>query len=170
MPTHFDATLSKDIHKDISQIKRLPVKVDEHTDQLVEQSRSPHEIMPKTISFNKESQAKEQFVRKVEAGEGTVVDKTLHKYVVLYVDILTFYSSSYLKYSFYIVIAMEDTDHVTVGQQHAGVVDNRSPGDHLVDEDLHYVLDRVHGRHVDHDLGVLLVVRRVKQVDVLSAK
>ena len=64
----------------------MSVKVDEHTDQLVEQSRSPHEIMPKTISFNKESQAKEQFVRKVEAGEGTVVDKTLHKYVVLYVE------------------------------------------------------------------------------------
>ena len=57
----------------------MPVKVDEHTDQLVEQSRSPHEIMPKTISFNKESQSKEQFVRKVEAGEGTVVDKTLDK-------------------------------------------------------------------------------------------
>ena len=103
----------------------------------MEQSRSPHEIMPKTISFNKESQAKEQFVRKVEAGEGTVVDKTLHKYVVLYVDILTFYSSSYLKYSFYIVISMEDSDHVTVGQQHAGVVDNRGSGDHLVDEDFH---------------------------------
>ena len=103
MPTHFDATLSKDIHKDISQIKRLPVKVDEHTDQLVAQSRSSHEIMPKTISFNKESQAKEQFVRKVEAGKGAVVDKTLDKYF-LYVDILN--SSSYLKYSFYIVIAL----------------------------------------------------------------
>ena len=77
MPTHFDTTLSKDIHKNIFQIKRLPVKVDEHTDQLVAQSQSSHEIMPKTISFNKESQAKEQFVRKVEAGEGTVVDKTL---------------------------------------------------------------------------------------------
>ena len=133
----------------------------------MEQSRSPHEIMPKTVSFNKESQAKEQFVRKVEAGEGTVVDKTLDKYFV-YVDILN--SSSYLKYSFYIVIAMENSEYVTVGQQHAGVVDNRGPGDHLVDEDFHYVLDRVHGRHVDHDLGVLLVVGRVKQVDVLSAK
>ena len=57
----------------------MPVKVDKHTGKLVAQSRHPHYILPETISLNKESQAKEQFVGKIEAGEGTVVDKTLDK-------------------------------------------------------------------------------------------
>ena len=55
----------------------MPVKVYEHTGKLVAQSCPAHYSVPYTISFNKESQAKEQFVGKIEAGEGTVVNKTL---------------------------------------------------------------------------------------------
>ena len=65
---------------------------------------------------------------------------------------------------------MQHCEHVTVCQEDAGVVDNRGPGDHPVGKDLHHVLDCVHGRHVDHDLWVLLVVGRVKQVYVLPAQ
>ena len=57
----------------------MPVKVDKHTGKLVAQRRHPHYILPVTISLDKESQAKEQFVWKIEAGEGTIVDKTLDK-------------------------------------------------------------------------------------------
>ena len=76
----------------------------------------------------------------------------------------------HLKYSLDIVITVQHCEHVTVCQEDAGVVDNRGPGDHPVGKDLHHVLDCVHGRHIDHDLWVLLVVGRVKQVYVLPAQ
>ena len=76
------------------------------------QSRPAHYIVPETISFNKESQAKEQFVGEIEAGEGTVVDKTLTNKQIF---IKLFWLSCYLEYSLHIVITVQDTEHVTVG-------------------------------------------------------
>ena len=56
---------------------------------------------------------------------------------------------------------------MAVGDEDTGVVKHRGTGDHLVAYYFHRVLDGVHGRHVDHHLRILLVIGRVKQVDVL---
>ena len=54
-----------------------------------------------------------------------------------------------------IVVTMEDIEDIQVCQHHAGVVDDRGPGDLLVPDNLHCVLHGVNGGTVHHHLGVM---------------
>lgn len=54
-----------------------------------------------------------------------------------------------------------------VSQNHAGMMYQGCSCNLFIEKNLHNVLHDVGSRHVYHDLGVLPVVGRVKQVDVL---
>ena len=64
---------------------------------------------------------------------------------------------------------MQDIDNMKIGQDHTHMVDHSGVRYEFVGEQLHHVLHYVHSGHVDHHLGVLAVMWRVKQINILSA-
>ena len=53
-----------------------------------------------------------------------------------------------------------------VSQNHTGMVNQGCSCDLFIEKNLHDVFHDIGWSHVDHDLGILSVVGRIKQVDV----